>query len=441
MRRSGFTLVEILVVIGLMAVVMGIAWAGVVGSRRTAGLVGAAELTADLVRQAHHTAQSTAAPVRLRLDKAARTISGVSHIPLVGQSFEHWYWPVDSTRNPGELGPPRGVDSSDLEQVPGASGFGFVLNNHFRSPSLSDPSLQALELPTRQPLMRSQGDGFYASVLIRPPMVTASDCDPLNPNQLPVLMLAKDGVLDPDDDDAFFGLYLEGLESHAQAQPREDGSMIDVYVHQWVPKAWIRTGSGAITMIRGRHLALGSAHLTALDEDSQGPLIGNKWVELGLLYDGQALVLTQNGSEVGRTSLNTTDPRPTASGQQLNPGPIDPLNIYAGTGLNDPDFKLYFGVQQRATDSAPVNGSGLIDEIRLFRIGVDRPAKLPSNVELDADYEIIIAADTAGGTSLTDPTQTGATPPNIILRSTTDGTTATLSVDASGHVTTAFQTQ
>ncbi len=115
-RRKAFTLVEMLMVIGLLMLLLGLSIGAVMRTPVHDRLLGTEQLLSDMIRQTRHTARSTGAPVLLIISSAPRTISGVSQTPIWSEGFDEatlptiasdWYLQAGSAtqqRNLGQTG-------------------------------------------------------------------------------------------------------------------------------------------------------------------------------------------------------------------------------------------------------------------------------------------------------------------------------------------------
>lgn len=457
-RRAGFTLLELLTVMGIFAVVAGIAWAGIIGARRTAGLTGAAQMISGFTRQAHSTALSSGAPVQVLIDGEARTVSGVSQTPLIWDAFED-----------------RGS--------PGFAGRGLVFNHRSPSvfPSDGDGSGDGAAIwtdsadaatveaqwfksfPPNQILVRDPSDGFYISCWVKPPPVRGA-----SPGQvLPLILIGRDSldatgiapdpdVASPDDQLAYVGLTLQYELLEVQSS---DGGLVQV--PHWLPVAWITTDTfsanpDAYHMLYGVYIPDGTVADVAFHPSVIGslapsgiahepinqapiypvarPILGDNWVQLGLLFDGQRMSIFQGDVEVTRKDEGDIGP--------LSPALID--EIRGGRKLVSPplplvddvtDLRCYLG---RGTwRTGPQSGEtilaeGMIDELRVVRIGTDRPQRLPAGVTCDNDYRILSSDGSLSVYTRPDATSTWVKTTDPITLTATDGSLAEIVVSSDG---------
>ncbi|HEX3132406.1 MAG TPA: prepilin-type N-terminal cleavage/methylation domain-containing protein, partial [Planctomycetota bacterium] len=109
--QGGFSLVELLVVLGIIAAMAGMVLGGLFRSRDSNRLLAAEQVLADAIRQGRHTARSTGAPVELRLtpllsgnDVIGAKLAGTSRTVLWSETF-------DRTRDSNDDGV---IDNHDL---------------------------------------------------------------------------------------------------------------------------------------------------------------------------------------------------------------------------------------------------------------------------------------------------------------------------------------
>lgn len=393
--QAGITLVELLVVILLIAVLAGIGWAGMLGAKRGTGLVGGTQLVEDLVRQARHTAISSGAPVTLLVRADERDVVGVSQIAVFAERFERHFDAARTPRTHADPDPP----------VPGIAGYGWVLDYPGFAPDAGG-SVDVLARPLERGrrLMRRPGDGFHVSCWVRPPPVAGPNAPPPEVTFLPLVIVGTDD--DPNADSGFVALGMDRSEVVAQVE-----SAGTVAFSHWAPVAWLWNGTDR-TELRG--VREGSVlHDSVPGREVLGPIVGDRWIELGVLYDGHDLVLYRDGVEIAHTG------KPPAGATGFPP---PPGVVAVPPGIDG--FRVFMG---RAGGE---RGFGMIDEVRVHRLGADRPARLPAGVRPDRDYRIVVseghlALHDGGGTRLG-----GA----LVLRSEATAAHAQITIGAAGTV-------
>ena len=149
MARQAFTLIEMLVVIGVLSVLVAIGYGGLINSRGNEGLESVSSLMSNLVRQARHTAMSTGAPVELQITGNTTSgfeIRGITQSPLYGQQF-------DSDQDLSNLA----ATTTELDL--GHAGYGLPIG--------LPKSWTATQV--RPELIRSDEDSFLIECSFRPP--------------------------------------------------------------------------------------------------------------------------------------------------------------------------------------------------------------------------------------------------------------------------------
>ncbi|HYE05168.1 MAG TPA: type II secretion system protein [Planctomycetota bacterium] len=351
-RARGFTLLEMLIVLTVIMIIMGLVLSGVFGSRKINKLVATEQMIGDMVRQARHAARSTGEPVVLVFRKDQREISGVSRVPIRSEAFESGVTTDQSYGNvQGRTG--RGRISS-LSVVPPATGWisALAANERIeRSNSTSRPS-----------------SGFYLACDIRPP--AAADA---SEGVIPLACVGPSPVLGT----TVCGIALERVDLELQDGP--GGSTDPRFMTCWNIRGWARINGVEQVVSQIDHIPYDlendlppqPLHVTSPDDDVHGPLVGGFWEDIGLLYDGQRLVLYRNGRRIAETL---------ASGH-LESSPNQ--SVYANR-IED------WGTP--ATDYG-YSSDVIIDNLRLFRLSNDQAGVLPPGMSSRMDYRITAHPD------------------------------------------------
>lgn len=327
--RVGFTLVEMLVVIGIIATIAAIGIGSTIGLGNRATAEGVEQVVSGLVRQARTTALATGAPVELRVEADSARITGVTQLPLYTESFD---------------GLPGGLSGS----MPGIGGNGWMvgLPDSASTPGSlvgdgSNGLIDAIDLASpRIP----DNDGVYLSIWVRPLTPTSS---PGNWN--PLIYLG-------DSDDPTTALLGLALELESRVVQEEDGPTAEL--QHWVPVGFVDGLSG--TLLSGA-IEDGTLHPSSSDADVADIIVGDRWIELGLLYDGTEAVLYRDGEEVARATA-TVD--------------LDPLP------------------QLWIAREAGTPGTGVVDNVRVYHLAAANPPPLPNNVVPAGDYRIVVDGST-----------------------------------------------
>jgi prepilin-type N-terminal cleavage/methylation domain-containing protein len=376
--RRGFSLVELLVVLGIIAAMAGLMLGGLFRSRDGNRLLAAEQILADAIRQGRHTARSTGAPVELRLIPTVRggevigaKLSGVSQTILWSETF-------DGKHDSNEDGVIDGSDLGGLELpvgddppngvVIGRSGNGRVA---FVDQSIPQP-IPVQTLPRGATIVRGEKTaGFYLACSVMPPLIT----NPLEQTDIALVTIGGDGT----EISSQCGLSLMLRTSTIQNGPLS----LKASVHTWDLKGWVYPRPSdppppidpppydifatrdAISSRIGREkwqetsrIPLNGQFVVTTDEFAHG-ITGGQWVDVGLLYDKKKLVLYLNGQRIAERTV--TDPD-----ELRNSGD----SIYLGPRVlptTPPKFEY---------DPAP------IDDVRLYRLGGGDVAELPGNVVL-----------------------------------------------------------
>ncbi len=355
--RSGFSLVELLVVIGIIATMTGLVLGGLFRSRDGNRLLAAEQVLADAIRQARHTARSTGSPVELRLtpllngsEVTGAKLAGVSRTVLWSETF-------DKERDSNDDG---AIDTDDLgvPQLPanGQSANGVVVgrSGNGRQPSADHP-IPVQILPRGATIVRGgRTEGFYLSCSVRPPRIQG-----LTAQHIPLVMIG------PDESDDYetgqCGIWLIPISHKLQDGDGPRGEQ--AHIINWELTGWVRSEAGtAVQIFAAEHqikTRVAREPWGNNKKEFSHPISGGEWVDVGMLYDGRQLALYLNGRRIAvrRDGIPT---RLLAESDHIHIGsrqvPGTPPTIeYAGDAL---------------------------DDVRLYRLGTAGDSNLPGNVVL-----------------------------------------------------------
>lgn len=355
--RRGFSLVELLVVLGIIAAMTGMVLSGLFRSRDGNRLLAAEQVLADAIRQARHTARSTAAPVELRLTPAVSgtevigaRLAGVSRTVLWSETF-------DKERDSNDDGAINGNDLGTA-QLPAAGqpANGVVLgrSGNGRQPSDAHP-IPVQILPRGATIVRGgRSDGFYLSCSVRPPRIQG-----LTTQHIPLVMIGPDDVADFAS--AQCGIGLVPIQHKLQDGEGPNGQQ--ALITSWELTGFVRAESGTSTDI----FAAEHQVQTRIAREPWGnntkefshPISGGEWVDVGLLYDGRQLALYLNSRRIAVRR----DGVPT----RLLPD-CDHLHIGERVVTGTPPTIEY--------------AAEALDDVRLYRLGTSDLGNLPGNVVL-----------------------------------------------------------
>ena len=404
---------ELLAVISIIVIVMSISVAGLMGTKRNTGLLGAAELVADLSRQARVTALATGAPVQLIIDPNQRTISGIAQTPVLHCSFDQGTpagLPIGSGEGIGD----RGWTMRHSDPIIYPSDFDYSNGND--DGVIQNAELLTIPLEFSKPLLRKQGDGFFISCWVQPPLVTTG------PSIIPLVVIGGNGnnrwaessASSPSETPAVagFGLMRESLAL-------QNAGSRAASINHWLLVAWIQTGTGTSDYRRIIGVTEGGAyHASVLTPIVHRPITGDEWINLGIHYDGDNLTFYRDGVEMPA---------------KLDDGlaPTTPLPNLPNLAFNK-DLECSVGHATQIGSGSLLIGHGFIDDLRILRLGTDRPQVLPSGVSPAAFYRIRSANGTTKVFSRASASVPWSVVEEIRLTNAGDGKQATITIKSDG---------
>ncbi len=350
--RHGFSLIELLVVLSIMATMAGLVLGGLFRSRDVNRLVAAEQVLADAIRQGRHTARSSGSPVELRLSATTSSNGEVVGAKLAGTTRVClWSETFDKERDrdddgdldlllpllePGAPSPPNGV-------VVGRSGYGW-------RPADAHPAAPHTLARGSTIVRGGRSDGFYLACSVQAPVAPLAPPLPAHGRILPLILIGSDNEFATSQ----CGIALEALNLNIHSDP--DSPV-------WDLTGWVSNETGTRIIISSTEHALTTRTNIGTSsgnrKDPAHPLVTGRWVDVGLLYDGQRMILYMDGVRVAELRSGV----PTAlraEGDLIHVGEITLAEI--------PRITTY--------SECP------IDDVRLFRLGAGDIAELPGNVVL-----------------------------------------------------------
>ena len=346
--QSAFSLVELMVVVGIIATMTGLVLGGVFRSRDGNRLLAAEHVLADAIRQARHTARSTGAPVELRLtpvlngtEVVGATIAGVTRTVLWSETF-------DKLRDSNDDGV---IDDDDLGgqrlPEPGEPANGVVVGRSGNGRVASDVHPIVHELTRGTRLVRGgRGDGFHLACSVLPPNTIGHDVI------LPLVMVGSGDALVTQ---AQCVLYLRG-----RSHPLTQNNQGVVPVWELIGAVWDESGNEVSISSHAHQLTtrLANPALPSGAPDLAHAIMGGRWIDVSLLYDGRRMLLYRNGQRIAelRTGVPST--------------------------LRDEGDHIHVGRLHELGKPDPTYAAAPLDDIRLHRLGTADASALPGNVVL-----------------------------------------------------------
>ena len=416
--RRGFSLVELVVVLAIIATMTGLVLSGLFTTRDTNRLLAAEQMLAGAIRQARHTARSSGSPVELRLtptlsgsEVVGAKLGGVSRVCLWSETF-------DKERDTNDDGVIDGLDVSFTLPEPvngvvvangivvGRSGNGWRPSIEF--PSFPPPPSPPPQLARGSALVRgTRSDGFYlaCSVLL-----------PATPSGIIPLVLIGENE-SPSACQCYLALQERTVvvQTTDPAPPVPSVPLASVVVWDLVGK--ITDHSGEVKIQSVDHALVSRMGV------NPHPIVGGRWIDVGLLYDGERMILYCDGERIAQLPVGTNS-------HLVDKG----SSIYLGSMLNE-----------FTADPPTLYANAPLDNARLYRLGTADLGELPGNVVLvsaegakpdqNLGYRILCQPDgrvevsrddDTNGTLMNDPLSTN--PQNKVTTGSRAGERATITI-------------
>ena len=392
----GFSLIELLVVLGILVILSSIGVAAFMNSGKVNRLVATEQLISAQVRQARYTARATGQAVLIYIDKDANTISGVSRIPMWQGTCEAPFVAPPIPPTPPTIAVPTADDQPPFDTVTnlprdkflaanGRSGTGIcrtalAANSDVAAVTLFDPA-NATGLDRNRQLTRSStkpSEGFALSCAVRPPRLTKSI------ETQPLLVIGPD--TDGDTTQSYAGIVLKASRlamyngsTPPAVEPAPPNAMTPLTASQvnpdrlcWEIRGWVMP-EGASTPV----IISSIANSTTTGTQDQKFLAdgddGGRWEEVGLIYTGSALELYRDGNLVARLTIDV------------------PARIAGNKAVH----RLFIGsaVVNGIAPAKVIHSDTIIDDIALFRLGTDQPTQFAPGVEATASTRLLVRPD------------------------------------------------
>lgn len=372
----GFTLIEILVVVGIVLLLMGLVIGSVVATPKLDRMLAAEQVLSDGIRQARHTARTSGQPVVLKLKRDERAISGLTR-QILWSGVEGWPADASGLSMPGRTG--SGLLAAASEAPTAAC--------YHAGRDLPGARLERANRVWRGQASPASRPGLLLSVAVRPPLAGS-----LAHATVPLAMVGADG--DAACESAVLGLALvlsdagSGLTGTTRTTVAKsweivgwfgvDGAgRVEVSSIADVP-ADLKATSGHRLAADGNAVTIVRKALTAnpgvdlVGDAESGPLVGGRWTEITLLVDGPRLVLYRDGRRVGEKAGADAVALPARAAGDAERVHVGHMTLGGGDIL--------------AVDA-------LIDDVRLERLGDALAGTLPGGVKVAADRRITCHPD------------------------------------------------
>ncbi len=372
--RSAFTMVELLVVLGILVVLSTIGVGAFLTTSKVNRLTATENLLAGLIRQARYTARTTGQAVMIYANTTNHTIAGVTRLAVWQTQFEAGQ-DVFVTATPSPLIADGLTGSGVACRQAGTSLSGPILTPSIDiyDSSVGRSALSGAGNPNRK-LSRHAGkptDGFALTAALRTPPTTIAAFAPL-------VMLTS--AADANTDTAATGLLLReaSLDLYDTNPPTFHPPTALSPTPSLITSCWEIIGW--ITPVGGPPISISSLENSPRgnDNDTKRGRLGidtgsnEEWHEYGLIYT--------NDASTGTLELQR-------DGEMIAYKIIPNNQILIDDGTNR--LTAHFG---HAIIGSAFSGTGVpvtidpiaaIDDVSLFRIGVDKATRLPAGVEFD----------------------------------------------------------
>jgi prepilin-type N-terminal cleavage/methylation domain-containing protein len=408
--RAGFSLVELLVVLGILVTLAAIGAGAFISSGRGNRLAGTEQLITSALRQARYTARATGQAVLIYIDKDLATVSGVSRYPV-------WQTSCETTTEPFRPGDPLNLDPTGSSPdstyvVPiGRSGSGFgrlstASPGKAAAYTFFDPAGTGdLRNRARQITPNASGPttGFQVTCAANVPSLSTNQSAAAQEWYPLVCVDGLSGDAVPSSDACYVGLALRRREMPIYSGSGSD-SAPTAFTGTPTPPAtqpdplpaltrpcydlvgWICVG-GVVTVISSVDDAVepGTTTLTTNPDKAARRIgyAGGAWEEESLLLSGTTLELYRQGLQVAKKDLGSA-PRIDGHG--------NPHRLVLGS------LSIDANLAAKVTSGNPVPGihlptGAVLDDIAFVRLGTDQPRQLPNGVQPAQTYALIVRPD------------------------------------------------
>lgn len=390
MHRHAFTLLELLVVLGIMLLVAALSMGAFFRTQTSSKLVATERLVAGMIRQAVHQSRTSGFPVTLVFSADERTVTGINQSQLTTAGF-------DGALPFAVAGRPITAEQSDAKWlVPGQTGDALTIIGNL------DPAAGGTALAPLAPLLEkrlrlasrntSRCDGFAIQIAVNLPDFANPVYRALNPPCLPLTLLSTDlngsahaGLSTSDDAPA--GLFLWRRDVHlfdsaTETVPKDlGGNPQNPTVPVWELIGWVRHESGTVYVSSLDH-SLSAPTDTGLARLRRLGLPCGGWHDLALAWDGARLELLCDGIPIASQ---------VAAGRRLSTGtgPATTLAVWLGGMHVTGDLATHLQNALGYPTVPPLKpemvlpadpGFPLIDNLRIAALGEGQAGQLPRGI-------------------------------------------------------------